>query len=387
MNIVLYKGNFNYNVVNYFVDELEDKLKSRGYNVFVVDLEDCKKDEVYQLLINEKINLILSFNGINVLSVDVYEKLNIIFGMLLVDHPLYHLNRIKAFKSKNTFVSVLDEGSTATVEKYIDNNIILTHLMHGGSYDKLQSKNKKYNVVMLGGLKKPPIDKVKKMIKNIDSYGGRLGSDIKELLREDYKTTLDEKIEETFRKYNIQEELLKTEGFQLLLSYIYTTIDEYGRIKCRYDTLKTLLEHDIEVDYFGNCTCDDFDKFDNFINHGAVSYEEALSIMANSKILVNTIGYFKNGSHERVFSAMLNKALVISNINHFSYDIYKHKENIVYFDPNDKNQLINEVNYYLKNERDRKTIVNNAYEITAKYNTWENRVDEIIEIYNLIRNM
>jgi spore maturation protein CgeB len=47
--------------------------------------------------------------------------------------------------------------------------------------------------------------------------------------------------------------------------------------------------------------------------------------------------------------------------------------------------LVDKVKYYLKNEEERNQIVKNAYEITSKYNTWEHRADEILQIYDEIR--
>lgn len=65
MNICLYKGNFNYDVINYFVDELEDRLIRIGHNVSVVDLKEVRNDieinELIDYLKNKKIELVVAY--------------------------------------------------------------------------------------------------------------------------------------------------------------------------------------------------------------------------------------------------------------------------------------------------------------------------------------
>ena len=47
---------------------------------------------------------------------------------------------------------------------------------------------------------------------------------------------------------------------------------------------------------------------------------------------------------------MLNKTLVLSNINNYCNNQYVNKENIVFYDMNNLDTLVNNVYYYLENE-------------------------------------
>lgn len=84
---------------------------------------------------------------------------------------------------------------------------------------------------------------------------------------------------------------------------------------------------------------------------------------------------------------MLNDALVVSNKNNYSFNMYKDKESIIYYDAGNFNNLVSNVKYYLQNEDERNQVVNKAYDITSKYNTWGNRADEIIELYDIVKNV
>lgn len=390
MNILLYKGSFNYDVVNYFVDEISSSLRKKGHSVFVLDIisivnkletEQITEQDIESFFINNKIELVLSMNGINILPINIYEKLNIILGIILVDHPFYHLERINSWSSRNSFVCVLDEGSISTLEKYINGHCKVKHLMHGGSFAKNKSiEEEKYNVIFCGGITKPTLNGMKELY-------SKLPQDLKVITYEllNSNVNMDKKLDEIIIKLKVDDDILKLDEYRFILSSIYTSIDKYKRNYMRYGVVKNMLDNGIKIDYFGNCNCDELFCYENFVNHGAVKYDEILQVMKKAKILVNTIGHFQNGSHERIFSAMLNRTLVISNQNNYAHNLYKDKESIVYFNPDNKQELINKIRYYLEHDNERRKIIYNAYKITRKFNTWDNRVDELVEIYNDIR--
>lgn len=389
MNILLYKGSFNYNVVNYFVDELSNSLAEKENNVYIVDLtKEIKKQEdkfkLAKFIISEKIDLIISFNGINTLSPEFYKQYNIIFGTIFVDHPFYHFDRINMYNYENCFVGILDEGTIKTLKNYIQNNINAKHIMHGGSYSTTGNQNIEYDVVVAGGL--DHLEKFEEFIKGkLDDNSTIIANYIYNNAIDNYKITLDDYLNEIIEFNNLNGIISQKYELKQLVARIYSIVDSYIRKEIRYKSVVALLENGIEVNYFGDCNCDELDIYPNFINHGRVEYIDMLEIMKHSKIVIHTIGYFYNGSHERVFSAMLNKALVISNINNYSNNIYKDKENIVMFDVNKEHDLVDKVKYYLNNEIERNRIIENAFEITTKYNTWDNRADEILQIYNEIK--
>lgn len=389
MNIVLYKGNFAYNVVNYFVDELGKALERRGNNVQILDI-NCKDSQILIEQVNhifsEKVDLVLSYNGIDLtFNKQFYSNLGIIMGNLFVDHPIYHLERLKNCLGKNIFCGLYDEGAINTTLKYISSNLNLTHFMHAGSYASSENFDKEYDVIVVGGLKSN-ISIKEKMNKLEDGNIKDIISNLYEKINENYTITLDDYINEQVLLYEIPENIIISNEFSIVLQYIYHFLDSAMRYKVRYKAILELINNGIRVDYFGNCEKELFKDNKNFINHGPKEYSEILEIMTKSKIVINDIPYFKNGSHERIFSAMLNKALVISNINNYSYNMYKDNESIVFYDVNKKNQLVEKVKYFLENEEERKRIVENAYDITSKYNTWDNRADEILQIYEFMKN-
>ncbi len=79
--------------------------------------------------------------------------------------------------------------------------------------------------------------------------------------------------------------------------------------------------------------------------HDPVPFEQALDIMRQSKILLNTCPWVKEGAHERIFSGMAVGCLVITNENHYLNQHFTNGKELVMFkngSPTEINSLINE---------------------------------------------
>jgi hypothetical protein len=153
MNIVIYKGQFQYDVVNYFADELELAFNEMGHKAITIDLLNTNFNQIISFYLNNEVDLVLSFNGINFIEKNFYEKLNIPLGIILVDHPFYHISRIKNYKGKTTFICMFDLEFLDCFEESIDNEIPISLLFHGGTELALKSKiEKEYDIIFAASI-------------------------------------------------------------------------------------------------------------------------------------------------------------------------------------------------------------------------------------------
>lgn len=255
MNICLYKGNFNYDVINYFEDELEDRLIRIGHNVSVVDLKEVRNDieinELIDYLKNKKIELVVAYNGIGMFKSKMYEMLNIVFISILVDHPAYHYERIINIKDKKHIITLHDEGAIKTAEKYIDSEKIYSHLMHGGSYASKEYEDKIYDVVVLGGLNKENLHIEKNMKQINDDFIESIGMELYYEAKDDSADTLDFHLENIIKSMKIKKEILDMQEFKRILMYLYTIVDRAIRCELRFNHINSLINNNVKVDYFG----------------------------------------------------------------------------------------------------------------------------------------
>lgn len=98
---------------------------------------------------------------------------------------------------------------------------------------------------------------------------------------------------------------LITECMEVFGSYVDTYICRYYRT-C---VVKSLLDEGLQITVAGSGWSDFKEKYQykdslNILSDN-MSYEEVLDCIGNSKIVLNVFPWFKNGSHERVTSALL----------------------------------------------------------------------------------
>lgn len=399
MRVLLLKGTggFQYEVVNVFAEELGNGLKENGCEVRIVDVFQ-PKEEMYKEVINELylgIDLVVHFNGFIVEPIngidnvyDIFNVLEIPCAVIFVDHPFYHAARInKLSKNKNVLICMYSEGFLYTFENYINENIPIAQLMHAGTLSENIIEEKIYDIVIAGTINQP-IDFYKEISKVEDEFLKKLFIKIYENVCENYSIPLDLYFDEELKKNGILfDEIKMNQPLASLIMSVYTLIDRDLRQRVRYQALKTLAEAGFSIELYGNCSVENLEQYKNIHINTAVDYKDLLGEISKSKIVVHDLNVCINGSHERVLSSMLNKTMVISNVNYFDMNNIKNGESIIYYDVNNPQDLIDKVKFYLENDDERNYIINNAYDIVKEKHTWTNRAKQLIDIYNSFKKM
>lgn len=392
MRVIIFESikGFQYEVVNVFAEELADGFKNLGWKVDLINLNQSPKILAKQIIniVNNGLDLALHFNGFlvdytNKFNNILYEYLKenkVVTGVILVDHPLYHFDRVRAFDTNTSFICMYSEGFLRSYKKYIDNSMFIAQLMHGGSYSKDTSSKKVYDVIMAGTIVEP-VDFVKQLRSIGNNALENIFMNIYTNAKNDYSIPLDDYFDKELKSTGLYYDIKANESLKRFVIMEYLLMDKYLRYNLRCNVLKSLLEAGIQVQLFGNCKAQEFKKYRNLCIHGSVEYKKLLPEISKSKILVHDITVSLNGSHERVLSSMLNKTLVIANTNNYCDGEIKDGESIVYYDVNHMDKFIEKVKYYLKNDAERQKIVNKAYEIASTRHTWQNRAEELTRIY------
>jgi spore maturation protein CgeB len=119
-------------------------------------------------------------------------------------------------------------------------------------------------------------------------------------------------------------------------------------------------------------------KQSNVVFHDPVPYDQVLSIMKHSKIILNSSPWIKEGGHERIFSALASGALPFTNENRYLSKQFKDGESIVFYHPNRLDKTNHRVNEYLANEPKRENVVLKGREIVMGLHTWDRRVEQLL---------
>lgn len=386
INILIYKATAQYNPTNYFVDILGNNLEKLGHHVVILDTSVISKpDIIIDILIKEKIELVLSFDRMQGGVETTLEAMNIVQGIILVEHPFYYVNKAEFNQSKNSFICMYDEGHLYTFEEYINQEMPIAHLFHAGIELPYQPQNKEYDIVVVGNVKK--IETVISQIEELpEGILKSIGKSLYEKVKQGTTVTLDEGFNQEIKSRNLDSKIFRENlQFQEAIASIYSYIDEQIKNELRYNTIKAILSAGIKVDLLGDCEVEEFTNNVYFTCHGQLSYLEQLEKIQASKLLVDVSLLCLNGSKEILLSAMLNKTLVLTHQDNYLNGEFINKESIIYYDLGYINTLIDAIKYYLQSEQARSTIVEQAYSIVATKHTWSNRAYEIQEIFEMVR--
>lgn len=140
---------------------------------------------------------------------------------------------------------------------------------------------------------------------------------------------------------------------------------------------------DAKVDVFGSAeSADIWKKYlgsqSNVIIHDAVPFEEALKIMKQSRIVLNSCPWIKNGTHERILAALACGALVITNENIYMRENFKDNKDIVFYQHGKWDRANDVVNEYLSDENKRKKLVEKGRQKVMKHHTWDQRAENLL---------
>ena len=116
----------------------------------------------------------------------------------------------------------------------------------------------------------------------------------------------------------------------------------------------------------------------NVVLHPPVSYTESLSILQKSKICLNSMPFFKNGSHERVFAGFACGALPLTSRNLYWQEKFVKDEEILFYEHGQWDKVDALIEELLKDETRREAMVSKGRSKVLKQDTWDTRVQQMI---------
>ena len=120
-------------------------------------------------------------------------------------------------------------------------------------------------------------------------------------------------------------------------------------------------------------------KYPDYITvHEKIAPEECLKLMHNSKITLNIQPWFKYGSHERIYNAMLNGSVCVTDTSEYLQKHFKHGRDIIFYELNDLDGLVKSVKMLLENPYYAKGIIENQKKAAAD-SIWQNRIHNILK--------
>ena len=99
--------------------------------------------------------------------------------------------------------------------------------------------------------------------------------------------------------------------------------------------------------------------------------------------MLNTMTWFKRGTHDRVFNGMLARAAVVSDTSEYMSEHFTDGKELHFFSLNKPQDLVQKVQYLLDNPNDAQRIADCGYQAAKEKHLWKNRWEDL---YNHLQN-
>lgn len=340
--IIIIKGINQYGVLSYMLEAMAYELGNRGYNVRV-----CEWNEIDHVR-GKKWDICISCQAID-MTFDVNADKYVTW---LVDHPvLFEKRLMKHRHMNNLWIACVDRTHVKFLKEVMQyhNVFYFPHFGSASSSEK-QYYDRKINVFFPASY----IDTETFAKNNSDWRTGavKVISDqvIDELKKNNHiciECAVKNVLERVGEKVDRQ---LLAECMEVFGNYVESYISKYYRNKI----VKGLLDEGISLTVVGR----NWNSFEEKHQYGDrlnilsenMTYKEVLECMGNSKMVLNVFPWFRDGSHERITSALLNGAVCLSDQNEYTKRFLNNEVSAILYDRNEPKNLAKKIKYYLRHE-------------------------------------
>lgn len=380
-----------YDTLDLFTEELKNAFETLGYQSFIYDArsERQSKEALLALLADgQKASggafACVTFNnlGYNLDLADgrnLWEAYEVPYINILMDHP-FHYEKPLRRAPKTATVLCTDRNHAKYIRRHFKNILRTDFLPHAGV--ELGSRHKplaerSIDVLYAGAL---PFYTVEKMIPDLTSIpevdGQEMAQEVLgELVRHPHRTT--EAVIEEYLKDRCGE--LADERLQELIVQM-RFLDSYATSFFREQAVRMLVENGVRVTAYGT-GWDQCDWSDNpYLDYrGKVLAPQILPLMNDSKIVLNTMTWFKAGAHDRIFNGMLAGAAVVTDDSEYLLREFRDGGELVMFSLREIGSLPERVFGLFGNMGEAQALANRGYQAAKERHTWKSRAEYIVE--------
>ena len=307
-----------------------------------------------------------------------YDTLQIPLLAICIDHPSIDIEKFQTLKSRFVFWGLYDRADTDYALKYIDSDKNYFYAPNAGfssSSPLVPFNERDYDITFCGSI--VDCEACRKMWDDFkNSHVKAFCEGAVELLLSDDAKSVSEAIAEVMRSRDYLSFYPKGKTFHFLAKAISFYVRGYRRVAL----LKQLAEQGLKIHCFGRKN--DFFRLDhpNLVINDFLGTSDYLEVLSRSKIVINTSPMSRYAATERLLSAMLNGAAVVTDVNDFLVDNFTENENFIGFSHLDYKALGDKLSQLLGSRDLLADIASSGKEAAEKNHTVMHRAEKLIEV-------
>ena len=395
--------------LGYFSEQLALRFQETGLLVYFVDYNRLAEtvEGLYRFAEREK-TIFCTFNFIGISGEEVFleengrtiwENYEMPCLNILVDHPLYFhgklenpLPQMKIFCADRTHTIYMERFYPQIETEFLPlaGNILLPEQGVFCTEDKADSRNNEvflqqeknfipyherpYDVVFTGNYTSAEdiYRKWKELEWDYQRFYGEIMEDFISRPTVPLETMLEQHIRRELGEISEKELRKAMSGMAFL--------DICVRSYFRGELIKILTEGGVKVHAFGA----GWERLpsgnpEKLISSGRmVSSASCVKAIRAARISINIMPWFKDGAHDRVFTAMLQKTLSLTDGSRYLEEECEGGRQLVFYSLKDREKLPELVRNLLKNEQKAMEIAENGYKKAWLCHTWKQRAEHLL---------
>lgn len=372
----------NYNLYEskrFFTNRFAEALEKKGIQTRIIDVEEkVLSADVIGSITRFHPDLTCSFNTLLPIAENrfLWDALEIPHWSILLDPALYSLHMTH---SSYSILSCVDRDDFSMLRASGFDRVFF--FPHAVEKELIGTgvRNKDLDVVFLGSCYDYESLRVSWRQQNPESVNKVLDDAI-DIIYSDKRTSLAEALSRSWEASR-----LSPQGIDFASLFYY--LDNYIRGRDRVELIRSV--KNVPVHVYGSLSEDNavgilgwspyLAASKNVTVHAPVPFQEGLNILRRSKIALNSMPFFYNGSHERVLTALACGALPITTDSLYFREYFQNGRTAAFYQPGKWAQVNELVEKFLNNESGRSEAVELGSKIVAKEFTWDRRADLFIE--------
>ncbi len=371
--IVVFTGS-DIPILNYISEQYILSLKELGHTIFIFDKHNFEQSfEELVLFQQHGLDMAILLNNVCFCmqlnsGQSIWEYWNIPCYNIIVDHPMYYFDTLDNAPATGVVVCS-DSYHAEYVSRFYKKVNKAFFLPTAGAclrpYEELKPyAERNIDVLFIGSYKFD--GKVA-----FDSFDDRLYEQILKHTDLRFEQAVSLCLQESCE--NPTDEELKL----IIQKHRFTDTNILSLYRAQIITL--LVNSNIHVTVYGG----NWDKLDIchhpcFHYKGLIQPEDGVSLMEDSKIVLNQLAWFKAGASERIFEAMLQGAISLTDSSEYLEENFTDGEDIAFYSLKNLEKLPGIVRKLLDDEALAETIRANAYSKALNKHTWLERTKTLL---------
>lgn len=383
---IFFKGLID--TLDLYTDEFVKIFTEQGGECLVLDAGKIK-DAWVQLkaFMLEPVTAVISLNNIGLHleiedGINIWDKYQVPFYNILMDHP-FHYKKALDTAPRQMVLLCMDRNHIAYVKRFYPNIQKIRFFPHAGIATGINEQNinntprikeRKIDVLYAGGLSRyaaegliPDLGK----ITDFDAF--LLVKKALETLIQNPDLTTEYVIEECLKEINFK---LNDQKLGKIITEL-RFIDSFAVSFYREQMVRVLAESGITVTVFGT----GWDRCEwehpNLVYGGEIPPAGILELMKQSKVVLNTMTWFKRGVHDRIFNGMLAGAAVVSDDSEYLKEHFTNGCELQIFSLQDMERMVKTVHHLLLHIDDAQSMADRGYQAAMRSHKWSHRLRDL----------